>query len=57
MCAEEGTEAEKPFKGTFNIRLDPDLHKQLVVNALDKGMTLNAYVKNVLKKAVFETHA
>jgi len=56
MCVEEGREPEKPFKGTFNIRLDPELHKHLVVNALDEGMTLNAYVKSVLQRAVSEVH-
>ncbi|HAJ27858.1 MAG TPA: toxin-antitoxin system HicB family antitoxin [Syntrophus sp. (in: bacteria)] len=56
MCVEEGREPEKPFKGTFNIRLDPELHKHLVVNALGEGMTLNAYVKSVLQRAVSEVH-
>jgi predicted HicB family RNase H-like nuclease len=51
MCLERGKEPEKPFKGSFNIRLNPALHGRLVVNAANKGMTLNAYVKNVLEKA------
>jgi predicted HicB family RNase H-like nuclease len=33
-CKETGRQAEKPFKGAFNIRLDPDLHKRLVTNAM-----------------------
>ncbi len=52
MCAEDGIEPEKPFKGSFNLRLDPDLHKRLVVNALNEGKTLNAFVKDVLERAV-----
>ena len=51
MCAEEGIEPEKPFKGTFNLRLDPELHKRLVVNATDQGMTLNAFIKGILEKS------
>jgi predicted HicB family RNase H-like nuclease len=51
MCAEDGIEPEKPFKGTFNLRLDPELHKRLVVNATDQGMTLNAFVKGILEKS------
>jgi predicted HicB family RNase H-like nuclease len=39
---------EKPFKGTFNLRLEPDLHKHLVVNATDQGLTMNDFVKGVL---------
>jgi len=57
-CQENGIEPEKPFKGTFNIRIDPDLHKRLVVNALGEGKTLNAFIKSVLERAVSpETHA
>ena len=54
MCADDGIEPEKPFKGSFNLRLEPDLHKRLVVNALNEGVTLNAYVKAVLEKAISE---
>ena len=54
MCAEDGATPEKPFKGAFNLRLDPDLHKRLVIHAIDEGMTLNAYVKSILEKALAE---
>ena len=56
MCAEDGIEPEKPFKGTFNLRLNPELHKRLVVNAADQGMTLNAFVKGILEKSTAEGH-
>ena len=55
MCAEQGKEPEKPFKGSFNIRLNPTLHGRLVINAANKGMTLNAYVKTLLEKVTSET--
>jgi predicted HicB family RNase H-like nuclease len=57
MCAEKGMEPEKPFKGTFNIRLDSSLHQRLVAHAADEGKTLNAFIKDTLEKAVSETHA
>jgi predicted HicB family RNase H-like nuclease len=57
MCAEKGRQPEKPFKGTFNIRLDPSLHQRLVTHATDEGKTLNAFIKDTLEKAVSETHA
>jgi len=56
MCTEEGREPEKPFKGTFNIRLDPDLHQKLVAHAMDEGKTLNAFIKDTLQRAVSEAH-
>jgi predicted HicB family RNase H-like nuclease len=52
MCSQTGREPEKPFKGSFNIRLDPSLHHKLVSHALNEGKTLNAFVKSVLEKAV-----
>jgi predicted HicB family RNase H-like nuclease len=52
MCAEQGKEPEKPFKGSFNIRLSPDLHQSLVLNAANQKMTLNAYIKTVLEQVV-----
>ncbi len=56
-CRKIGKEPEKPFKGAFNLRLDPSLHELLVAGALSEGKTLNAFVKDVLKKAVSVTHA
>ncbi|MEW6184632.1 MAG: type II toxin-antitoxin system HicB family antitoxin [Thermodesulfobacteriota bacterium] len=55
MCADQGKEPEKPFKGSFNIRLNPTLHGRLVINAANKGMTLNAYVKTLLEKGTSES--
>jgi predicted HicB family RNase H-like nuclease len=52
LCAEQGKEPEKPFKGSFNIRLSPDLHQSLVLNAANQKMTLNAYIKTVLEQVV-----
>ena len=55
-CEKTGKEPEKPFKGSFNIRIDPDLHKRLVETATDQGITLNAYIKDVLQQAVISDH-
>jgi predicted HicB family RNase H-like nuclease len=52
MCAQAGRDPEKPFKGSFNIRLDPSLHQKLVSHAMNEGKTLNAFVKSVLERAV-----
>lgn len=43
-CAELGKEADKPFKGLFNVRIPPDLHKKVAFAAADDSITLNAYV-------------
>ena len=57
FCKVTGKEPEKPFKGSFNLRLDPELHQRLVSNARNEGKTLNAFVSDLLQRAVSETHA
>jgi predicted HicB family RNase H-like nuclease len=57
FCKETGKQPEKPFKGSFNLRLGPELHKRLVSNAMNEGKTLNTFVKDLLQRAVSEKHA
>ncbi|MBR4162285.1 MAG: type II toxin-antitoxin system HicB family antitoxin [Solobacterium sp.] len=47
-CAAEGKEAEKPFKGSFNIRISPELHKRLFVEAVSRNMSLNSLIQEKL---------
>jgi len=52
FCKETGKQPEKPFKGSFNLRIDPELHKRLVSNAMSEGKTLNTFVKDLLQRSV-----
>ena len=52
FCQEVGKEPDKEYKGTFNIRRSPELHKQLVIVALKNGDTLNATVEKAIEKYV-----
>lgn len=52
MCEEGNKEPERAYKGSFNVRISPDLHKKLVVYALNHDMSLNKYVEKVLETAV-----
>ena len=44
MCQELDQEPNKAYSGNFNVRISPMLHKQLVMNTLRTGMTLNKTV-------------
>ncbi|MCX5971211.1 MAG: type II toxin-antitoxin system HicB family antitoxin, partial [Coprothermobacterota bacterium] len=57
FCKETGKQPEKSFMGSFNLRLDPELHKRLVNNATSEGKTLDDFIKELLQRAVSETHA
>lgn len=51
-CAKLGREPEKPFKGSFNVRIAPELHEQVVIAAAQHGMTLNRFVTEALSQAL-----
>ena len=52
MCEAEGIEAEKAYKGSFNVRISPELHKQAVIAAMARQITLNSFVESSIEKAI-----
>lgn len=51
-CAADGRQPEVAYKGSFNVRISPELHKRLVVYATAHQMSLNSYVEETLKNSV-----
>jgi predicted HicB family RNase H-like nuclease len=54
FCKEKGLEPEKPFKGSFNIRVKPSLHKKAYMKALQSGISLNKFIEATLEKELGE---
>ena len=52
MCSEMGEEPEKAYKGSFNIRISPELHKQLAVYAMSQQVSINSLVECALQNFV-----
>lgn len=52
LCQRIGKEPEKEFKGVFNVRISPELHKQIAILAAQKDISLNQCVSNALKEFV-----
>ena len=52
LCVAEGIEPEKAYKGSFNVRISPELHKQAVIAAMSQQMSLNSFVENSIQQAV-----
>lgn len=52
QCGAEGVEPETPFKGSFNVRPGPELHRKATIAALRAGISLNAFVTKALEEAV-----
>jgi predicted HicB family RNase H-like nuclease len=51
-CDKKGKEPQKPFSGIFNVRLNPEIHQRLAMQAARDGISLNKWVVKALEKAV-----
>src|ERR1035437_3661034 len=47
-CEAEETEPEKSYKGSFNVRLTPDLHRKIALSAKMRGESINKFVSDTL---------
>ncbi len=52
VCKQIGKEPEKEFKGSFNVRIPSELHRQIATLAAQQKITLNQYVVNALRKTI-----
>lgn len=51
-CKQVGKQPEKTYKGSFNIRVSPELHRDAAITAKEKSVTLNDFVKTAISYAV-----
>jgi predicted HicB family RNase H-like nuclease len=51
-CEAENIAPEKSYKGSFNVRLTPELHKRIAVSAKMRGITINKFVFEALSETV-----
>lgn len=49
LCAAEGTQPEKAYKGSFNVRVSPELHRQAALYAQAHHLSLNGVVERALQ--------
>lgn len=52
FCNEVGKEPDKEYKGTFNVRIDPELHRNLAFFAYENDESLNAVVEKAIRAYV-----
>jgi predicted HicB family RNase H-like nuclease len=50
-CEKKKIEPEKPFKGSFNVRVGPETHRKLAIAAERKGVSLNKYIAALLQES------
>lgn len=48
-CQKEGIPIEKPFKGSFNVRIPAHLHRDAALKAMEQNTSLNAFVSESIR--------
>jgi len=48
-CKAVGKKPDKPFSGTFNVRLGRETHRQAAVAAARMGVSLNEYIRRAVE--------
>lgn len=51
-CRLAGKSPEKSYKGSFNVRVSPELHKNAALYALSHNISLNTFVEESIKEAL-----
>lgn len=54
LCQKIGKEPEKEFKGTFNVRIPPELHRRAALEAAKQKITLNQFVMKAIDRSFEE---
>ncbi len=52
ICNTTGKHIHKSFRGNFNVRITPDLHKEAATKSQILGISLNKFVQKALEKEV-----
>jgi len=47
-CKEDGISPERPYSGKFNLRLSPELHKEVAVTAKKMKISINKFVEKAV---------
>lgn len=52
FCATRGEQPEKPYSGKFSVRLDPELHRKIAIQARMNSKSLNRWINETLEASV-----
>lgn len=56
-CEEEGTQPEIAYKGSLNIRIGAELHKEAAAYAITHNVTLNSFIENAVREQLTRVNA
>ena len=52
VCKEKGLEPRRHFSGKFNLRISPELHERLAIEAQAQGKSINTLALEALRERV-----
>ncbi|MEI6386668.1 MAG: type II toxin-antitoxin system HicB family antitoxin [Spirochaetota bacterium] len=55
ICRDNGTQLEKSYKGSFNVRIPPDLHRKVRRTAVKLGISLNQFIQKAVEDEIEKT--
>ena len=50
-CEKKGRAPEKPYSGNFNVRITPEMHQRIAMQAARDGISLNKWIAGAIVKA------
>jgi len=51
FCAERGEAPEKPYSGKFSVRINPELHRKITIQARTASKSLNRWINDTFESA------
>jgi predicted HicB family RNase H-like nuclease len=52
LCVKTGRTGEKTYKGSFNVRIAPELHRQAARKSIEMGISLNQLIEKAIRELV-----
>ena len=52
MCEHDGVSPEKPYSGRFNVRLNPELHRQIAEQAAQQHISINQWMTEAVTQVL-----
>jgi len=52
LCKEHGKKIEKSYKGSFNVRIPPEIHKKAKMLSIMQGISLNQFIQKAVEQEV-----
>ncbi len=52
FCREKGLEPVRPYSGKFNLRISPELHRSIAMEAAKSGKSLNSWIAEHLERSI-----